>query len=51
VNAADAPPEILGRLRTVCLGLPEANEEAAWVVPRWRIRSRAFVHLVVIDVG
>ncbi|MFR9775590.1 MmcQ/YjbR family DNA-binding protein [Micromonospora sp. MS34] len=41
----DVPPEILDRLRPVCLGLPETYEEPAWVGTRWRIRKRTFAHV------
>jgi hypothetical protein len=46
---ADVPPEILDRLRPICLGLPEAYEEAAWVGIRWRIRKRTFAHVLTVD--
>ncbi|WP_018351616.1 MmcQ/YjbR family DNA-binding protein [Longispora albida] len=45
----DVPPEYLAQLRPVCLGLPEACEEAAWVGLRWRIRTRTFAHVLTID--
>lgn len=45
----DVPPEILDRLRPVCLGLPETYEEPAWVGVRWRIRSRTFAHVYLVD--
>jgi hypothetical protein len=48
---ADVPPEIVERLRAVCLGLPEAYEEAAWVGTRWRIRTRTFAHVVLVESG
>jgi hypothetical protein len=48
---ADVPPGIVARLRAVCLGLPEAREEHAWVGTRWRIRTRTFAHVVAIDRG
>ena len=44
-------PAILERLRAVCLALPEAREEPAWVGTRWRIRTRTFAHVLVIDDG
>jgi hypothetical protein len=47
----DAPPEIVAELRSVCLGLPEAYEEDAWVGTRWRVRKRTFAHVVAIDEG
>jgi hypothetical protein len=46
---ADVPPEILDRLRPICLGLPETYEEAAWVGTRWRIRKRTFAHVLSVD--
>lgn len=45
----DVPPEILDRLRPVCLGLPETYEEPAWVGTRWRIRKRTFAHVLTVD--
>ena len=48
---ADVQPEIITRLRTVCLRLPEAYEEPAWVGTRWRIRSRTFAHVLFVDSG
>ena len=47
----DVPPEIVAELRSVCLGLPEAYEEQAWVGARWRIRKRTFAHVLVVDSG
>lgn len=44
----DVPPEILDRLRPVCLGLPETYEEPAWVGIRWRIRNRTFAHVLTV---
>jgi YjbR len=48
---ADVPPEVLTELRSVCLGLPEAYEEQAWVGIRWMVRRRTFAHVLVIDAG
>lgn len=48
---ADVPLEIVARLRSICLGLPEAYEEAAWVGTRWRIREQTFAHVLVVDSG
>ncbi|MGK5441464.1 MmcQ/YjbR family DNA-binding protein [Micromonospora sp. URMC 105] len=45
----DVPPEILDRLRPVCLGLPQTYEEPAWVGVRWRIRTRTFAHVYLVD--
>jgi hypothetical protein len=46
---ADVPSAILGRLRPVCRGLPEAFEEPAWIGVRWRIRARTFAHVYMPD--
>jgi hypothetical protein len=48
-DPGDVPPEILARLRPVCLGLPETYEEPAWVGTRWRIRKRTFAHVLTVD--
>jgi len=45
----DVPPEILARLRPICLGLPQTYEEPAWVGIRWRIRTRTFAHVLSVD--
>ena len=47
----DVAPEIVDRLRSVCLALPEAYEESAWVGTRWRIRKNTFAHVLTIDAG
>ena len=44
----DVAPELLTRLREVCLRLPDAYEEPAWVGTRWRVRDRTFAHVLVI---
>ncbi|MEU4690875.1 MmcQ/YjbR family DNA-binding protein [Actinoplanes sp. NPDC023714] len=45
----DVPPEILLRLRPICLALPEVYEEPAWIGLRWRIRKRTVAHVYVPD--
>jgi hypothetical protein len=47
----DVAPEIVDKLRSVCLALPEAYEESAWVGTRWRIRKKTFAHVLTIDAG
>ena len=53
MTAADAeiPSKILAEIRSACQGLPEANEEPAWVGTRWRIRQQTFAHVVRIEDG
>jgi hypothetical protein len=45
------PANVLARLRAICLGLPEAYEEQAWVGTRWMVRKRNFAHAVPIERG
>ena len=46
---AEVLPEIVDRLRSSCLSLPDAYEEQAWVGTRWRIRKRTFAHVLALD--
>jgi hypothetical protein len=48
---ANVEPRIIGRLRAICLELPEAHEQQAWVGTRWMIRNKNFAHVLVIDAG
>ncbi|TDD99988.1 MmcQ/YjbR family DNA-binding protein [Jiangella asiatica] len=50
-DIADPPPQIVRRLREVCLSLPDAYEEPAWVGTRWRVRGRTFAHVLDIELG
>jgi hypothetical protein len=51
-ESGDAPlDEMVARLRPVCLGLPDAYEEPAWVGTRWRIRKRTFAHVLPVASG
>src|SRR4051812_48439374 len=46
---ADVVPELLDRVRAICMALPEAYEEPAWIGVRWRVRKRTFAHVVTIE--
>lgn len=48
---SDVAPAVLDRLRVVCLGLPDAYEEQAWVGTRWRVRGRTFAHVLAVAGG
>jgi hypothetical protein len=48
-TAGDAPPEVEDRLRAICLALPDAYEEPAWVGTRWRVRKRTFAHVLTVE--
>ena len=41
--------EPVDRLRRICLELPEAHEEPAWVGVRWRVRTKTFAHVIDVD--
>jgi hypothetical protein len=45
------PPDVLAKLRSRCLSLPEVNEERAWVGTRWCVRGKNFAHVLMIDRG
>jgi YjbR len=44
-------PEVVRRLGTMTLALPEAYEEEAWTGVRWRIRQKTFAHVMVAQEG
>lgn len=48
---SDVPSKVMSCLRPMCLALPEAREEAAWVGVRWRVRAKTFAHALMIDAG
>jgi hypothetical protein len=45
------PDDIVTKLRLVCLDLPEAYEETAWVGTRWMIAKKNFAHVLMIAAG
>lgn len=45
----DVPAHVLGRLRAICLALPDAYEEQAWVGTRWMVRKKTFAHVLGIS--
>ena len=49
--AGDVLPEFEDRLRAICGGLPEVQEEPAWVGVRWRVRQRTFAHACAVERG
>ena len=38
--------DFLGRVRKICLALPEAHEKIAWGAPTFRVRDKQFVMFV-----
>ena len=47
----DVPERVEARLREVCLALPDAREERAWVGTRWKVRTRTFAHALGVGLG
>lgn len=45
----DLDPALVARVAAICLALPEAHEQDAWIGVRWRIRQRTFAHLAHVD--
>lgn len=43
------PDDVTARLRAVCLALPDAYEERAWVGTRWMVRKRTFAHILGVE--
>jgi YjbR len=50
-DRAEVDPRVVARLRAICLALPEAREEEAWIGTRWRVRTKTFAHVVAIADG
>jgi YjbR len=47
----EVPAQLVAALRAVCLALPEAHEEEAWVGTRWRVGKATFAHILGIRGG
>lgn len=47
----DVPDDVEIRLRELCLDLPDAYEERAWVGTRWMVRKKTFAHVLGVAVG
>lgn len=49
----EVPADVERRVRDLCLRLPDAYEERAWVGTRWMVRKRTFAQVlgVVVDEG
>ncbi|PJZ50819.1 MmcQ/YjbR family DNA-binding protein [Leptospira saintgironsiae] len=45
------PNTILSKLRLICLDLPEAYEEQAWIGTRWCIKKKNFAHVLMLQNG
>ena len=43
--------DVVARLATTALALPDAYEEDAWTGVRWRVRNKTFAHVLVAQEG
>src|SRR4029078_2356119 len=43
--------DVVARVASTALALPEAYEEDAWTGGRWRVRSKTFAHVLVAQEG
>jgi hypothetical protein len=43
--------DVVARLGSTALALPDAYEEDAWTGVRWRVRSKTFAHVLVAQAG
>lgn len=47
----DLSPDVLDRVRSMCVAMPETQEQTAWVGVRWRIRHHTFAHVLAVVEG
>ncbi len=45
----EVPSAVEARIRRLCLALPDAYEEPAWVGTRWRVRKRTFARVLGVE--
>src|SRR6476659_8308164 len=43
--------DVVARLASTALALPDAYEEDAWTGVRWRVRNKTFAHVLVAPEG
>ena len=43
--------DVVARVATIALALPDAYEEDAWTGVRWRVRKKTFAHVLVAQEG
>lgn len=43
--------DVVGRVASTALALPDAYEEDAWTGVRWRVRNKTFAHVLVAQDG
>jgi hypothetical protein len=43
--------DVVARVASTALALPDASEEDAWTGVRWRVRNKTFAHVLVAQDG
>jgi hypothetical protein len=43
--------DVVARVASTALALPDAYEEDAWTGARWRVRNKTFAHVLVAQEG
>ena len=51
IEYSDVDADVISRLRTICLRLPDAYEEQAWTGLRWMVRRKTFAHVLAVEDG
>jgi hypothetical protein len=46
----DVPELVEEQLRAICLALPDAYEQAAWVGTRWKVRNHTFANVLGVTI-
>lgn len=49
LEIADVPVEVVERLRSICLALPETSEHVSSWAYRWVVRRSTFVHALSVE--
>jgi hypothetical protein len=47
-NYGDPDPEVIDRVRPLCMALPEVVEQDAWAGTRWQVARRTFAHVLTV---
>jgi YjbR len=51
VNDTTVPADVVAKVRSICMVLPDVYEEQAWVGTRWLVRKRTFAHVLAVADG
>ena len=43
------PDDVVAELRSLCMDLPDVEEQQAWAGLRWAVRRRTFAHVLTLE--